>query len=148
MRHTKTMSSNNTPKNSNLNKTKVYNISCKSVLCFFPCEIKTFFKIPLKIQFFTRAVHETHGTKKQVQKLSRSVGFHSSALKLLTQFGHQDSSFCPAHTRKGKWISTASKTEMTAWTGVPWRWEVIRKISNQLKYTFIWVLSQKLLQCH
>lgn len=122
MRHTKTMSSNNTPKNSNLNKTKVYNISCKSVSYFFPCEIKTLFKIPLKNTIFhegSAGISETHRTKKQVHKLSRSVRFHSSALKLLTQFGHQDSSFSPAHTRKGKLISTASKTEMTAWTGVP-----------------------------
>lgn len=48
----KDLSSNNTPKNSNLNnETKVYNGSGKSVSHFFPCEIKTLFKIALKIQF-------------------------------------------------------------------------------------------------
>lgn len=84
VRYTKIMSSNNTPKNSNLNnQTKVYNGSGKNVSHFFPCEIKTLFKIALKIQFFTRA-EKAHLTllkpKKQVQKQSRWVEFHGSAL--------------------------------------------------------------------
>lgn len=98
MRYTKFMPSNNTFKNSHLNNFKASNISYRNFSHFFQSQIKTLLKNIIfhtwqmawkKTEGHEQWRHTWNTRENWMQYPATGVGFRSSALELLTEFGHQ-----------------------------------------------------------